>query len=102
MFGKDSKVGKEVSRVLQKEARKDKHGMMPIYEEKGVYNFYLRMGSGGSIAPLEESTVVPESKDFDAKEVLKSIEKDTLLQREIVELIARRRSSGGGRPPNGM
>ena len=116
MFSKDSKVGKEVSRVLQKEARKDKHGMMPIYEEKGVYNFYLKMGSGGSIAPLEESTV-PERSSSEAtidwndrdkcdreheRQIDLQIEALKRHKREVAELIAKRRSSGGDRPPDGV
>ena len=68
--------------------------MMPIYQEKGVYNFYVKMGSGGSIAPLEESAVPPDSGRLNVKEVIQEIEKDTTLQRGIAELIAKRRSGG--------
>ena len=52
MFSKDSIAGKQVSKILDRESKREQHGMMPIYEEKGVYNFYLKLGQSGSIAPL--------------------------------------------------
>lgn len=98
MFSKDSEAGKKVSKILEKEAKREKHGMLPIYEEKGVYNFYLKMGKGGSIAPLEELASASQgSPVFDARIVMKTIENDAVLQREVAELIAKR-SSGGPRP----
>ena len=55
MFSKHSKAGKEVSKILDRESKREQHGMMPISEEKGVYDSYLKLGQSGSIAPLEEA-----------------------------------------------
>ena len=54
MFDESSKIGKKVAGLLAKEAKTPNHGVMPLYNENGVYNFYLKLGSSGSIAPLEE------------------------------------------------
>ena len=82
--------------------------MMPIYEEieeKGVYNFYLKLGQSESIAPLEEAaSSSTRSKTPDANELLKMMKGDEGLQREIAELVAQRKAGhqpllGGSRPP---
>ncbi len=54
MFGKDSAVSKKIDKILEQESQREQHQMLPIYEENGVYNFYLKTGSRGSISPLEE------------------------------------------------
>ena len=58
MFSKEGITGKQVSKILDRESKRPQHGMMPIYEEKGVYNFYLKLGQSGSIAPLEEAATL--------------------------------------------
>ena len=93
MFGKDSSVGKRVAQMVAKESQKPNHGMMPLYNENGVYNFYLKMGSGGSIAPLEDGQAKDTSSEL-AKAVV-AADKDT--QKKIAALIARK--SGNSRPP---
>ena len=93
MFGKDSSVGKRVAQMVAKEAQKPNHGMMPLYNENGVYNFYLKMGSGGSIAPLEDGQAKDTSSEL-AKAVV-AADKDT--QKKIAALIAGK--SGNSRPP---
>ena len=106
MFSKDSTAGKQVSGILDRESRKPQHGMMPIYEEKGVYNFYLKLGQSGSIAPLEEAaSSSARSKTPDAGELQKMMKEDEGLQREIAELVAKRKVGhqpllGGSRPPS--
>ncbi len=105
MFSKDSVAGRQVSKILDRESRRPQHGMMPIYEEKGVYNFYLKLGQSGSIAPREETTSSSmRSKTPDANELLKMMKEDEGLRREIVELVAKRKAGhqpllGGSRPP---
>ena len=71
MVQKDSEVSKKVESLLQKEAAKAEHEMLPIYEENGVYNFYLRMGRHGSIAPLEESKAKVE--DMSKEDLVKLV-----------------------------
>ena len=48
-----SKAGREIKKIIDKEARKKDHKMLPVYEEKGVYNFYLQM-SKSDIGLLDE------------------------------------------------
>ena len=52
MFSKDSIGGKQVSRIRDRESKRPQHGMMPIYEAKGVYIFYVKLGQSGSIGLL--------------------------------------------------
>ena len=63
MFAHDGKVGKQIEKLLAKESQQPGHGMLPIYQEKGVYNFYLKLGNGGSIAPLDEAHSTASSSD---------------------------------------
>jgi hypothetical protein len=37
-----------------------------LYEEKGVYNFYLKIGKNGSIAPLEDAASEPPGSNVKA------------------------------------
>ena len=65
--------------------------MMPIYEEKGAYNFYLKLGQSGSIAPLEEAaSSSARSKTPDAGERMKMMKDDEGPQKEIAELVSKR------------
>ncbi len=94
MFSKDSTAGKQVSKILDRESRRPQHGVMPIYEEKGVYNFYFKLGQSGSIAPLEEATTSSaKSKTPDAGELQKLMKEDAGLGKEIADLIAKRKAS---------
>jgi uncharacterized membrane protein len=98
MFDQHSPAGKRVSQVLKAEAKKENHGMLPIYEEKGVYNFYLKLGKHGSIAPLETSAPVPQ-KPMTAAEIVSRLDKDDALREKISELMRSQGPSGGPRPP---
>ena len=79
MIHKTSPVAKKIQQLLSLESKKSGHGMMPVYEENGVYNFYLKLGQGGSVAGVEEKKV-------------ESMTRDELLV--IVQTI--QRASGGG------
>jgi len=57
MLHKDSRVSKKICKILAAEARKADHKMLPIYEERGVYNFYLKMNKKGQVSPLETQSV---------------------------------------------
>ena len=78
--------------------------MMPIYEEKGIYNFYFKLGQSGSIAPLQEAaSFSARSKTPDAGELQKMMKEDAGLGKEIADLIAKRKTGhqtllGGSRP----
>ena len=66
---KESPISKRISKMLNKEAGKFNNKMMPIHQENGVYNFYLKVGDKGSIAPLEEKKL----EDFTKEELLKLV-----------------------------
>lgn len=52
MVSKDSEVAKRIRKILKEEASKRDHRMLPLYEEAGVYNFYLKMHK--SVQPVDE------------------------------------------------
>ena len=54
---------RRLEKLLAKESQQPGHGMLPIYQEKGVYNFYLKLGNGGSIAPLDEAHSTASASD---------------------------------------
>ena len=55
---RDSAVAKKIAALLEEEASKpDACGLLRLYEEFGVYNFYLRMGSDGGVKPVEAAGV---------------------------------------------
>ena len=58
--------------------------MLPVYEEKGVYNFYMKVGKQEDIAPLE------------APKKLEEFSKD-----ELVKLIKEMKSKQGKAAPGG-
>ena len=58
LIPRDSPVCKKVEDLLNNEATKNNE-MLPIYEERGVYNVYLKVDAKGSVAPLEG--VAPEA-----------------------------------------
>ena len=48
----NSPASRKITGILEKEARK-MHQMLPLYEENGVYNFYLKLGKQGAISALQ-------------------------------------------------
>ena len=42
MIPQGSKVGKAVQAILEKASAVDQRNWIPVYQEQGVYNFYLR------------------------------------------------------------
>ncbi|CAK0813925.1 unnamed protein product [Prorocentrum cordatum] len=95
IFHEKSQIGKRVVGMLEKEAKTAKHQMLPVYREQGVYNFYLKKGQHGSVAPLEEGFSAKSKSEL--VEILSGKSKEELLeilertaphepsQREIVE-----------------
>ena len=82
MVPRGSPVAKKMQAVLEAEAAKASHTMLPIYEENGVYNFYLKMGARGSVTALDQPAQrAPESLEHGA---LVGLVKD--LQRQVTEL----------------
>ena len=69
----DSAASHKIKKVLESEAQKANHKMVPLYEEKGVYNFYFKARPGKSkVEPLEESA---DLKSLSRDELEKEIEK---------------------------
>ena len=44
----DSALSWKIKKLIEKEAQKEKHDMIKLYEERGVYNFYMQTGAQGS------------------------------------------------------
>lgn len=63
LIPRDSPVCKKVEDLLNKEATKNNNQMLPIYEERGVYNVYLKVDAKGSVAPLEGAAPEAMSKE---------------------------------------
>ena len=55
MLPRSCEANRKIEKILEAEASKPQSKMLPLYEERGVYNFYLKVGKKGSIAPLEEA-----------------------------------------------
>ncbi|CAK0892530.1 unnamed protein product [Prorocentrum cordatum] len=81
IFHEKSPIGKRVVGMLEKEAKAAKHQMLPVYREQGVYNFYLKKGQHGSVAPLEEGLSAKSKSEL--VELLSGKSKEELL--EILE-----------------
>ena len=50
---KSAAATRTIDEVLAKEAKKANHKMLPVYKEKGVYNFYVKVGDRGGLSALE-------------------------------------------------
>ncbi|MCP4437304.1 MAG: hypothetical protein GY812_17640 [Actinomycetia bacterium] len=87
IFHEKSPIGKRVVGMLEKEAKAAKHQMLPVYREQGVYNFYLKKGQHGSVAPLEEGFSAKSKSEL--VELLSGKSKEELL--EILERTVPRR-----------
>ncbi|CAK0798213.1 unnamed protein product, partial [Prorocentrum cordatum] len=81
IFHEKSPIGKRVVGMLEKEAKAAKHQMLPVYREQGVYNFYLKKGQHGSVAPLEEGLSAKSKSEL--VELLSGKSKEELM--EILE-----------------
>ena len=53
-----SRLAQKVKKLIEKEARRNNHQMLPIYEENGIFNFYLEEHK---VEPMEIATV--DNKD---------------------------------------
>ncbi|CAK0841220.1 unnamed protein product, partial [Prorocentrum cordatum] len=78
IFHEKSPIGKRVVGMLEKEAKAAKHQMLPVYREQGVYNFYLKKGQHGSVAPLEEGLSAKSKSEL--VELLSGKSKEELLE----------------------
>ena len=68
MYSKDSPVAKKISALLETEAQKPDAKMLPLFEEGGVYNFYLYMGAKSGME--EVNGVVPVAPSPSYKDAL--------------------------------
>ena len=72
MVPQTSGVSKKIEKMIDNESRKKYNKLLPVYEEGGVYNFYLKMNKDSSIAPLEEK---PEKlEDLNKDQLIKMIQ----------------------------
>ena len=53
MIPDDSAVSRKIDKLIAREACKQEHGMVPLYEENGVYNFYVEMKRPGTGVEIE-------------------------------------------------
>ena len=67
-----STVSKKIDQLLRQEASKSDHTMLPIHQERGVYNFYLKVGQKGSLSALEDKPLEQHRKD-ELIELVKSL-----------------------------
>ncbi|CAK0882435.1 unnamed protein product [Prorocentrum cordatum] len=110
IFHEKSPIGKRVVGMLEKEAKAAKHQMLPVYREQGVYNFYLKKGQHGSVAPLEEGLSAKSKSELvellsgkSKEELLEILEKTDLIPRPPAASAAGAAAAGSGpsdvRPP---
>ncbi len=52
-MNKNPVVAKKIEDMLEREASKKGHGMLPLWQERGVYNFYLKVGKNGNISTVD-------------------------------------------------
>ena len=45
----------EIERLLEKDAQSEVSTLLPIYKERGVYNFYLKSGKRGGVKALSST-----------------------------------------------
>ena len=88
LIPQNSRVSKKIEHLLSLEAARNSHQMLPVYEDQGVYNFYMQMGKSGSIAPLEE----PKLEDCTKAELVKMIKDMKTASSSSVRASAKRRS----------
>jgi len=84
MISEKSDIGRKVAHLLAVEAAKPNHQMLPIHEESGVYNFYLKVGRKGAITALDEPNTQTDK------------DPDKMTKKELLELV---KTLGGKRQP---
>ena len=83
----DSRVCREIEKLLARDAKDSQSSLLPVYKERGVYNFYLRNGKRGGVKALSSTEMADLSK----------LSKDKLVQM-LGEL--RISTSSGSRQPS--
>ena len=90
LFHEESPIGERVIMMLETESKNEKHQMLPLYREHGVYIVYFKKGQHGSVAPLEEGfSAKPKS------ELMKMLSGKS--KEELVEILER---GAPRRPPS--
>ena len=54
MVPRDFKLAKKIGRLIEQEARRKDHKIVPLCEERGVYNFYVKAGTSKGKAETVE------------------------------------------------
>ena len=80
VLARNSEVGKKIQRLLEAEARKERHQMMPVYKERGVFNVYVKLNQKSSIAAIDDAeekaakaTATTTAVDPEIKDMLKTL-----------------------------
>ena len=68
-----SDVSQKIQRLLEAEAKKGQHKMLPVYKENGVFNVYLKMGARSSIATIEEETPKKKTEAEELRGMVKTL-----------------------------
>ena len=62
-YRRDSAVAKKIAALLEEESSKpDAYGLLRLYEEFGVYNFYLRMGPGCGSSSVGDPDLIKQPR----------------------------------------
>ena len=70
MVPRTSNINKKIEKILKDGAMTKENGMLPVYAERGVYNFYLKKGAEGSISAIDDRKL----EDYSKEELIKVIE----------------------------
>ena len=71
----DSRASERIHKILQEESEKMDHKMIPLYEERGVYNFYLKMQPGKGKIESTESSGPKDLQSLSKEELINEVSK---------------------------
>ena len=80
----NSRASEKIHKILQEESEKEGNKMIPLYEERGVYNFYLKMTPGKG---KMEASGSQGPKDL-----------QSLTKEELINEVSKLRSESAGFP----
>ena len=86
MIPDDSALSHKIKKMIDKEAAKQNHSLIPLHEENGVYNFYVRAKvEGGKVEVVSDAA-------NQQQDGVKALSKDA-LEKRVIKL---RRATGKG------
>ena len=82
MIPDKSPTSDKIKKIIDQATRRKDSGLIPLYEERGVYNFYLKVGGGkGKIEAVTETASGKRLRDCDVDNL--SIDELKELVREL-------------------